>query len=613
MNAGGRLGATAAALAALVTGMALAAGSAHAATSELVGRRSVAPGVERLHYRYGPLVAGAGQNLILAGPATVERPLGDGYATRVAATLVGPDGTAPPVERVHMHHAVMLNMSRKDATAPDLPGERFYGFAEEKTVGRLPQPYGYPLKATDVIAVNYMLHNGTPDNQVVYIDYELDWIQAGTPQADATIAARPLWVDVENGKAYPVFDVARGSGTKGRFTYPDDAGDPYAGGPRRNEWTADRDGTLVFAAGHLHPGGLAVDLDVVRGDRRARAFRSSARYFDPNGPVSWDMAMTITPEDWRVAVRKGDRLRVSTVYETERASWYESMGLALVYMADGGGGRDPFAEKVDAPGDVTHGHLPEAGNYGGAATGLPDARRLPDGQTVADGVAIDNFVYTPGDLTAPGALGSPPVVAPGSSLRFGNFDAAAQIPHTVTACRAPCNRSTGVSYPLADGDPQFDSGQLGYGPQGYTAAAQRPDWYSPKDLRPGTYTYFCRVHPYMRGAFRVPGDPGAAASPGAGPGRATVLSRRARARRGVVALRLRCAGGGDCAGVLRLSVRRGRRSMTIGRRSYRIGTGRTGVVRVRLNRAGRALLKRRGSLRVTASAAGARRVVRVAR
>jgi plastocyanin len=26
---------------------------------------------------------------------------------------------------------------------------------------------------------------------------------------------------------------------------------------------------------------------------------------------------------------------------------------------------------------------------------------------------------------------------------------------------------------------------------------------TPKNLQPGTYTYFCRVHPFMRGAFRV--------------------------------------------------------------------------------------------------------------
>ncbi len=28
-------------------------------------------------------------------------------------------------------------------------------------------------------------------------------------------------------------------------------------------------------------------------------------------------------------------------------------------------------------------------------------------------------------------------------------------------------------------------------------------WKTPKNLNPGLYTYFCRVHPFMRGAFRV--------------------------------------------------------------------------------------------------------------
>jgi plastocyanin len=75
--------------------------------------------------------------------------------------------------------------------------------------------------------------------------------------------------------------------------------------------------------------------------------------------------------------------------------------------------------------------------------------------------------------------------------------------HTVTACKAPCNRATGVAYPLADGPVTFDSGELGAGPPGITAAAQRSTWSVPSDLGTGTYTYFCRVHPYMRGAFRV--------------------------------------------------------------------------------------------------------------
>jgi plastocyanin len=96
-------------------------------------------------------------------------------------------------------------------------------------------------------------------------------------------------------------------------------------------------------------------------------------------------------------------------------------------------------------------------------------------------------------------------VRQGRSLTFRNADSDETIWHTITACKEPCNRSTGIAYPLADGRVQFDSGQLGFGPRYATAAANRDTWSTPKNLKAGTYSYFCRVHPFMRGAFRVKG------------------------------------------------------------------------------------------------------------
>jgi plastocyanin len=599
--------ASAAALPVAAPASSLPAGAKGALGSELVSARQVEPGKQRLLYRYGPLVAAPGQNLVLAGPMTIEKPVGEGYVTRYRPNLVDESGRPPAVEALHMHHAVFLNMTEPDRAAPHLP-QRIGGFAEEKTIATLPEPYGYPVKATDVWAVNYMLHNGTPETRRAYIELEVDWVPAGTPAAAALKPAYPLWLDVRNGEGYPVFDTRRGSGADGTITYPDDFADPYRGGPPLNDWTADRDITLVATAGHLHPGGLWTELDVVRGGRAARAFRSTARYFDPNGPVSWDMAMEVSPPGWRVAVRKGDTLRIRTEYETARASWYESMGIMLTFWADGASGADPFTDPVPTSGEPTHGHLPEAGNHGGAPTSLPDASTLPDGATLADGVAIADFVYAPGDLSTAGQLGLPPVIDPGRSLQFGNFDSAAQIPHTVTACRAPCNRSTGVSYPLADGEIQFDSGQLGYGPQGYTAMAQRSDWFTPPDLDPGTYTYFCRVHPYMRGAFRVRGTPRPKPPPGGGGGEAVpatrIASKRATAdRAGRLRVKLGCGSGrGSCKGTLRLQLASRGKTRTVGSARYRLAAGRGGSVRVRLARSALVTLRRRGSLRVTAVA-----------
>jgi plastocyanin len=124
-------------------------------------------------------------------------------------------------------------------------------------------------------------------------------------------------------------------------------------------------------------------------------------------------------------------------------------------------------------------------------------------------VNILNFIYKRGNTGAAGKLGRPPVVRAGRSLTFTNLDATQSIGpdvsayHTITACRAPCNRDTGIAYPLANGKIQFDSGELGYGPPGYTPAANRNTWKTPKTLPAGTYTFFCRIHPFMRGSFRV--------------------------------------------------------------------------------------------------------------
>ena len=143
-----------------------------------------------------------------------------------------------------------------------------------------------------------------------------------------------MWLDVQNGSGYPVFDVIKGTGTDGTFTYPDQATDPYDGGPAKNVWTVDTDGVLVGTGGHLHPGGLHDDLWLDRTGQTAHLFRSDAKYFEPAGAVSWDVAMTVTNPDWLVAVHKGDTLRISTTYDSGRASWYESMGIMVVWMAD---------------------------------------------------------------------------------------------------------------------------------------------------------------------------------------------------------------------------------------------------------------------------------------
>jgi plastocyanin len=446
---------------------------------------------------------------------TIPEPAVDGWLVGMSANLRRADGTVPPVDVIHLHHGVWFNVADRDATTGG--PERFYAAGEEKTSLSLPAGYGYAFHATDHWAMSYMLHNQLSKPDVVWITYTIDFVPATAPPATGITAARPIWMDVENGKGYPVFDVNKGSGTNGTYTFPDQAANPYPNSDVRNRWTVPADGVLLATSGHVHPGGLHDDLWLTRAGAIApkgtakpgsndttKLFTSVANYYEPLGNVSWDVSMSATPPSWRPTVRKGDVLSITTTYDSSKASWYESMGIMVVWMANTTkGGVDPLTTPVDQPGALTHGHLAENDNHGGAldAEDYEDVGRLPS-DVVPSGTVlpIADFAYF-GDMSFAKSI---PTVVQGGSLTFRNDDAAKAIWHTITACAAPCNHSTGIGFPLANGQIGFDSGELGFGT---APAAETNTWSTPKTLPPGTYTYFCRIHPFMRGAFRVEAKP----------------------------------------------------------------------------------------------------------
>lgn len=92
-----------------------------------------------------------------------------------------------------------------------------------------------------------------------------------------------------------------------------------------------------------------------------------------------------------------------------------------------------------------------------------------------------------------------PVIKQGERLTFINDDQAANIRHSVTTCAWPCNGKYVGNYPLADG--VWDSSTLGY--DVIDQGNPNPVAQTPPDLPAGRYSYFCRIHPFMRGAFKV--------------------------------------------------------------------------------------------------------------
>ncbi len=492
-------------------------------------------GVEHLSFAAGPYHVIPGANLILDQINSVPKPNVDGFMIRMQPNLLYalPNGKCcgkvPPTQVVHLHHAVWL--SNGGAGAGEGQGNVYGGLypfmasGEEKTAIEFPQGFGYPIGAKDFWVLNYMIHDLQDRPLTVYITYDMDFVPATAPLASTITPVHPIWMDVMNHHIYPVYDVKRGSGKNGMFTFPDMAKNPYGSGPPLNEFTVDHPGVLVGTAGHLHPGGLYDELDLSRPGVKptsaaikgpvpnsVRLFRSNAEYWDPgHQPISWDVSMKATAPDWRPLVQQGDVMRISATYETKLSSWYEVMGIMVVWEAwNDTSGINPFTHKLDERGHVTHGHLPENNYYGGTQWVGVNPTALPACDTHRVNIAA--FKYVP---AVTGNKHCIPTVKAGQSITFVNEDASPMatfnpfapnpfylqaVFHTVTTCKYPCGLNYGIAYPLANGaGGNFDSGQLGVGLPG----VGRLTWSTPTTLSPGTYAYFCRIHPWMRGYFRI--------------------------------------------------------------------------------------------------------------
>jgi plastocyanin len=480
-------------------------------------------GVEHKTYCYGPVTITPGQNIINLRPAIDGSgnklfPQEDGYITRFDPEFIYADGTVPRVDVLHLHHAVWL-----------VNGKPQFAAGEEKTIQQLPSGFGWPNHPGDSWVLNDMLHNLLTQPAQVYVVWRVDFVPSTSPDFGSIHPVHTQWMDVAgNPSLYPVFDALRADGHNGSYTFPDQAPatdlHPCNGVGGEASWPAGSHGclgaaqswtpkqnvTLIGTAGHLHPGGLDTQLRDTRDGNTNTLFTSDAHYYEPAGEVSWDVSMGATSPSWRVQVQAGDHVSVHATYDTRRADWYEVMGIMPVAVYDGTLSGDPAVKDAQAPNIpqtevLTHTHLTENDNHGGEPTGAADPFSLASAPVPNRTVGIQSFTYQ----ADPSAGLSVPTIEPGQTLTFHNSDAVPSVNafHTITACKDPCTGRTGIAYPIANGPVTFDSGELGFnGNNGSLVGAPASGtdtWKTPADLPTGTYTYFCRIHPFMRGAFRV--------------------------------------------------------------------------------------------------------------
>jgi hypothetical protein len=521
---------------------------------------------QRMRFSFGPIAVKPGQNDVLINPVTIEKPLVDGYITRFRPNLVRADGTVPPVEQVHLHHGTWLSY-------PEYGSGPFFASGEEKTVAPFPRGFGMPVKGTDTWLMLYMVHSAVAQPMEAYIIYDIDFIPKAQGDELGIKPAYPLWHD-ERPSGYPVFNVQRSFGGRdGACTWPKEqcasfnswgekeVGQGEPGNKKGEDWEFPAKGepfgragpftggTIIGMGGHLHPGGVQNEIDLVRKKKKRRIYTGKAVYWNPKkkgkkggGPKdSWNFSMPVVGNPfWGIRVKPGDKLRSNATYDTKLQSTYENMGIAVsLFVPNGENGKpqapgiNPFKVKRDRSkncyrkgglkragiqkrrpvlcdkGVVTHGELVENTNRG-FAEGKWEATSA--GNT--NQVSIANFLYLPGDLSTRTSTGIPKVNL-GEKLQFTNFEGGA-IWHTITSCKFPCLGPTGAAFPLANGRTSqkrkldFDSSEVGFGTPEIGPATNKLNWSldvtKEEGYKPGeVVTYFCRIHPFMRGAFEVAG------------------------------------------------------------------------------------------------------------
>jgi polyvinyl alcohol dehydrogenase (cytochrome) len=483
---------------------------------------------ETLHLWYGPYTIGPGQDL---NRVDIDLPLRTGFLVSLEPKLVKwPDMTSPSHQEAHIHHAHWFRPDPGNEEDNYFYGntEWIFGLGDEETKGDF-QPrsaaggangplYGQYFGGGQPQPLIYMLHNKTAAPFVGYVVLDVTFIH-GTAEQNEAIFHRPFH-DVSGilfGRTYNIPKQPDGDGLYESSKDFKSAQDPRLNkGPIR--WTSTIDGTIVGMGGHLHPGGIKVVVNNLGSKERpctedrttpyggTQLFTSKARF--RYTPWSEDFLMEVTDPGFRAPIRKGDVIEITGVYENKLHAWYDVMTHLGVYVDEqqppGPGCKPAIVDRPKAnprQGVLSKPWGPEHDHSCGVKWGWGDCDKKVQGNMKlqhTNVVHIANFAYTPGDYSS-GIFGDTPWIRQGEQLTFINDDQPLAIRHTVTTCPYPCNGTYVANYPLADG--RWDSGTLGYDP--IDGGSPNPVSQTPKDLEPGTYTYFCRIHPWMRGAFKV--------------------------------------------------------------------------------------------------------------
>jgi plastocyanin len=393
-----------------------------------------AAGTETLVLETSPITVTAFE--VARGVRLAPSPQVDGYVVGMSAEVVDVLGNPVPMQDVMLHHVVFAKVGVPDSTcssiedysgnASGLRAERFYAEGEEHFALSLPAGYGYPNRGSDTWGLLYMLMNHHPHSMVVRIRYTVRYVTG-----ESQTAVKPVWLDVKNCRADPVFNVA---GT----------GKPGATVSRTADFQMPESGRFVAAGGHLHGGGVSLDVSDTRCGSLFTSYPTWGLVFPR--PVLHEpgpLHMTGFADPAGRPVNAGDTLRLTATYDNSHPH-VRVMGIMILYLA---------------PGTAS------------SCTAYPSALPAP---STAEPVKVE-LLKTP----------TGPLRRDIHSTWVGDYSFGTQ--------RVSLRRGSTFTWRFRGGVDHDVT--LASGPAGFASPSMRSGNFTYRFTRPGTYRLFCSLHP----------------------------------------------------------------------------------------------------------------------
>jgi plastocyanin len=426
--------------------------AAMAVTASVLAAAPAGAATRQVTLKEGPIDIAA-YSVKLGARGGIATPRLDGYITHMEADVVDVrTGRRLPIGRVMLHHIVFA-----DQGPPGTPRTRpFYGDGEERATMDLPPGYGYRIHRGDRWSFVWMLMNHRPIADRAYIRYRMT-VVTGRPLRGVI----PVAWDASHLRQGLVYDVA-GGGLPGSLDV------------RTMTRPIPVSGRLVAGLGHVHGGARDLSLsEPTCGGRRiyvshptwglaSHPFYNVRPVLHEPGPI--DMSQFRSARG--IPVVAGQPVTLTSRYDNSRPHT-RVMGLLLAYLAPDPAVRTPCGPM---PTDVETLRTRTAGrsrapvktigiyDWRGAGraarvAGPPGAFTRSDGDT---SVRVAGFRFGPGNLSVPA----------GATVRWTFAD---PVLHNVT---------------LASGPEGFSSDRLRSGAT-----------FAKTFTRPGTYRFFCELHP----------------------------------------------------------------------------------------------------------------------